>query len=148
MKTIMTHRRQTVPRLLAVAALQFFLLTGCGAGTSTQDSGTMTKPIPPAAPAPGNASIEGEILGCDTVAGQVSCRVSVRNVVAYGSTTPQLPPGTEIVVTIRDIARIPAELSDESGFPKAGMYTMLIAASGRPGTPRTWRLMTISNPDT
>lgn len=147
MKAPITHRSLSATRSLVVVVLQVFLLAACGAGTSTQDNGTMTKPIPPAAPAPGNASIQGEVLGCDTVADQMSCRVSVKNVLAYGSTTPQLPPGTEIVVTVRDVARVPANISDDSGLPRAGVYTMLVAASGRPGSPRTWRLMTIAAPD-
>ena len=145
MEAILSHRRQSSK--LVVLVLQVFLLAACGAGTSTQDSGNMTKPIPPAAPAPGTASIQGEILGCETGADEMSCRVTVKNVMAYGSTTPQLPPGTEIILTVRSASRIPANIADDSGSPRAGVYDMLVAASGRPGVARSWRLMTIAKPD-
>ncbi len=147
MEALLTNRRPSTARSLLVVVLPVFLLAACGAGTSTQDGGDQTKPIPPAAPAPGSASILGEVLGCDALSDQVSCRVSVQNVMAYGSATPQLPPGTEIAIEIRNLSRVPAEIADDSGAPRIGVYHMLVVASGTPGSPRSWQLMTIATPD-
>lgn len=49
---------------------------------------------PPPAPAPGTARIRAEIVSCEADAQPVRCQIRVEEVLAYGSTTPSLRPGT------------------------------------------------------
>jgi hypothetical protein len=90
---------------------------------------------------PGMADVRAEILKCSEENEDFKCRILIKEILAYGSSTPMLSPGVEIESYVSK-----SLLEKESKKIKEGeIYLMRISQKRAPSDKEYWELIMFNN---